>query len=255
MDKNRRRVEAGYLSHPDGSRVAYGHLPGSGPGIMFCGGFNSDMQGNKVLALEKACAEAGRQFTRFDYRGHGISSGRLEDFAITDWLADTELVFKELALGPVIIVGSSMGAWIASLMIKKHPQWFRGFVSVAGAPDFTEQLMLPQLAEELKTRLSAGETVHVPTEYDDRGYPIKQRLLDDGRNHLVLTEKLGVSCPVCLLHGMEDKTVPWQHAVKFLEMLDGDHVRLQLIKRGDHRLSEPDQLRLLIEEVFAMADA
>lgn len=245
-------TEKRFLSHPDGSNVAFVHLAGTGPGVVFCGGFNSDMQGNKALALERFCREAGRQFTRFDYRGHGISSGKLEEHTISDWLADAELILAQVAEGPQIIVGSSMGGWIACLLIKKQPQRFRGFVSVAGAPDFTEEIMLPGLSEASRAKLAAGETIHVVTEYDDTGYPIRQQLLDDGRQNLVLDTPLAVNFPVRLLHGTGDDSVPWQHSVRLMQTLRGEDIQLLLIKDGDHRLSEPQELREITAAVFKM---
>ncbi len=245
-------VERRSLRPADGGEVACVHLAGSQPGVLFCGGFNSDMQGNKALALQHACAAAGRQFTRFDYRGHGLSSGKLEDHKVSDWVADAELVMEQAATGPLVIVGSSMGAWIACLLIKKFPKRFKGFVGVAAAPDFTEDIMLLRLDEAAKERLAAGEIVRAPTEYDAQGYPIRQQLIDDGRQNLVLTEALPVDFPVRLLHGTCDESVPWQHGARLMDVIQGDDVQLRLFKGGDHRLSEPAQLEALVKVVIQL---
>ncbi|MGV6807941.1 MAG: alpha/beta hydrolase [bacterium] len=241
------------LQHSDGSSIRCVYHAGASPTVVFCGGFNSDMTGTKALAFEQACVEAGRAYLRFDYRGHGISTGNLEDHTIKDWLADARLVIdQQLQPGePLVLVGSSMGMWVVCLLIAKYRERIAGCVGIAGAPDFTSELFEERLNEGQRQALQRGETVNIPNEYDDEGYNIRRQLFEEGQKHRVLNKPIAVPFPVRLFQGSADDAVPWQHSIRLLETLEGEDIQLTLIKDGDHRLSEPAQLVQIAEAILA----
>lgn len=239
-----------YLELADGSRLAYRHLPGSGPGILFCPGFNSDMQGNKALALDAWCRAQGRQFTRFDYSCHGQSSGRLEEGTIGRWRDDTLAILDRVATGPQLVVGSSMGGWIMLLLALERPQRLVGLVGIAAAPDFTEALANHGLDDTQRQQLADSGYCDLPNCYDDgEPYRISQQLLEEGRQHLLLDREIDIDLPVRLIQGQRDEDVPWQHALRIAARLRSDDVEVQLLKSGDHRLSEPTDLARLLTAV------
>ena len=234
------------LTADDGHEIAYSHQPGSTPGIVFCSGFNSDMQGTKAEALAHWCLADGRQFTRFDYFGHGQSTGDFVDGTIGRWRDDALAVLDEITSGPQIIVGSSMGGWIMLLLAQARPERICALVGIAAAPDFTERMRETGLTTEQLDALSARGYCDLPNCYDDgEPYRISARLLEEGMNHLLLDKPIAIQCPVRLLQGQCDEDVPWQHALAIADGLESDDVEVTLIKRGDHRLSESSDLSRL----------
>ncbi len=242
-----------FLTLEDGSRIAYQHLEGATPGILFCPGFNSNMQGEKALALEAWCRDTGRQFTRFDYSGHGESSGRFEEGTIGRWRDDTLAVLDRLCEGPQLVVGSSMGGWIMLLVALQRPERVCALTGVASAPDFTEALWSEGLSAAQRESLDATGVCQIENCYDDgEPYRISRRLLEEGRNHLLLGRDIPVRVPVRLLHGQQDADVPWEHALTVARCLASDDVEVQLVKSGDHRLSAPEDLARLIRTVDSL---
>jgi len=232
-------------------RLAYARLHGAGPGIVFLPGFRSDMQGSKALALRDHCAARGQAFLRFDYSGHGESAGRFEDGTIGAWTADAIAVFDALTEGPQIVVGSSMGGWIATLLALARPARVAALVGIAPAPDFTEALMWPAFSEAQRATILRDGVLHLPSQYGEPT-PITRALIEDGKRHCVLGSPIPIRCPVRILQGMRDPDVPWRHALRTVESLESDDVRLHLVKDGDHRLSREGDLRLLTETIEAL---
>lgn len=249
-----------YLNRPDGLKIAYHHTPGKSsdvqapnlPGVIFLGGFMSDMTGTKATHLEAHCIRQGVAYTRFDYSGHGQSSGKFADGTIGQWAADAIAVLDEITTGPQILVGSSMGGWIMLLTALARKERIRGLVGIAAAPDFTEDLMWAQFSEDQKKTIMNEGALIEPTEYGDDPYTITRALIEDGRNQLLLRKPLELSCPVRLVQGMQDPDVPWQTAIRLTEALVSNDVRVDLIKDGDHRLSEPDQLDVITKHIDEM---
>ncbi len=215
------------------------------PGITFFGGFRSDMTGTKAIFLEEWAQARGRAFLRFDYRGHGQSSGDFLSGCIGDWADDAIEAVSRLTTGPQIIVGSSMGGWIGLLLAKRLPERLAGFIGIAAAPDFTEDSMWARFSEEQRRTLMELGEVALPSEYSDEPYIITRRLIEDGRNRLVLRTPLELSAPVRLLQGTADADVDVSVALRLLAHIDADDARLTLVKDADHRFSGPDELRLI----------
>ena len=226
-------------------RLAYARLPGASPGVVFLPGFRSDMQGSKALHLHDACAARGRAFLRFDYSGHGASAGQFEDGTISAWTDDATTVFDELTTGPQILVGSSMGGWIALLLALRRPERVAGLILLAPAPDFTQALMWPAFTPAQRAALERDGVIGLPSQYGEPT-PVTRTLIEDGRNNLLLEKPIPLRCPVRILQGMADPDVPWRHALRLVDALDSSDVRLHLLKDGDHRLSRPDDLALLV---------
>ena len=241
------------FSASDGQTIAYHVIEGKTPGVMFLGGLMSDMSGTKAIALESLCRAAGRAFVRFDYLGHGESSGRFIEGTIGRWHADTLTVLDEIARGPQILVGSSMGGWQMLLAARARPERIVGLIGVAAAPDFTEDLMWDQFDDATKARIQTDGILHLPSEYEDTPYPVSLALIEDGRNHLLLRSPLEVNCPLHLIHGMADRDVPWQTALRIAEAVSSEDVSVTLIKAGGHRLSAAADLAHLSSVVSGMA--
>lgn len=221
---------------------------------MFCGGFMSDMTGSKATALEQHCMKHNRAFVRFDYSGHGQSSGNFEEGTIGAWSEDALHVFDTMTQGPQIIVGSSMGGWIMLLLALARPQRVGGLIGIASAPDFTQGLLWEQFTEAQQREVIEKGATYVPSCYGERPYPITRQLIEEGRNHLLLPEaSLPITCPVYLLHGMKDPDVPWQLSFALMQKLESENVRVTLAKNGDHRMSTPDDLTLLCSTLEEMA--
>ncbi len=245
------------LARDSGVTIAYRRLHGKSPGVVFMGGFNSDMQGTKAVELERYCRAAGRAFVRFDYRGHGESSGDFADGTIGDWASDAIAVLDACTDGPQIVVGSSMGGWMMLLAALARPQKVAALVGIAAAPDFTEDLMWDRFDEDIRETLRRDGVYYEPNEYDDSPYTITLKLIEEGRGHLLLRRPIALHCPVRLLHGMRDTAVPWMTSSRIAEKLLSDDVRIFLIKDGDHRLSrDPDiaRLKLTIDELLEEID-
>jgi pimeloyl-ACP methyl ester carboxylesterase len=220
---------------------------------MFLIGFKSDMDGAKANAIDRLCAARGQPFLRFDYRGHGRSEGRFEEGDIGTWFEDSLYVLDHLTEGPQVLVGSSMGGWMMLLLARARPTRVVGLVGIAAAPDFTEDLIVPDLPAEELARLHREGQITLPSEYGD-GYIITRGLLEAGRRHLLLREPIDFRGPVRLLHGMADDSVPWQRSLKLQETLASKDVEVILVKDGDHRLSDPPHLALLNRTVAALLD-
>jgi len=233
------------LARADGATIAYHRLHGEVPGILFLGGFRSDMTGTKALFLEDYCRRRGRAYVRFDYFGHGASSGEFAQGTIARWRDDTIAVVDSLTEGPQIFIGSSMGGWIMLLAALARPQRVAALVGIAGAPDFTEELLWPRLTPAQRAEIMERGAVVLPSEFDPAGYLYTRALIEDGSRHLLLRGPIVLDMPVRLLHGLADVSVPWQLSLRLAERLQSRDVALTLVKDGDHRLStEPDLARL-----------
>ena len=241
------------LTRDDGATIAYHHNPGKLPGIMFCTGFKSDMQGGKAIALEAFCRERDRAFTRFDYFGHGESSGAFEDGTIGRWAEDAIAVLDEITQGRQIIVGSSMGGWIMLLVALARAERVAGLVGIAAAPDFTEEMLTSSLTVSQLNDIETKGYCDIPNCYDDQEpYRIRRELLEEGKNHLLLDNEIAINVPVRLIHGIEDEDVPWQRALQIMERLHSTDVEIQFIKNAGHRLSEPDDLARMLAVVESL---
>jgi pimeloyl-ACP methyl ester carboxylesterase len=233
------------LARPDGATIAYRRIAGAPPGIVFLGGFRSDMTGTKALFLEDYCRRRGQAFVRFDYFGHGASSGEFALGTIGRWREDAIAIIDSLTLGPQILVGSSMGGWIMLLAALARRERIAALIGIAGAPDFTEELLWPRLTPAQREEIMARGTVVLPSGYDPAGYLYTSALIEDGRRHLLLRQPIALDIPVRLLHGLRDESVPWQLSLRVADRLTSRDVALTLVKDGDHRLSsEPDLARL-----------
>ncbi|HEB78943.1 MAG TPA: alpha/beta hydrolase [Rhodospirillales bacterium] len=239
----------------DGATIAYHHTPGKSPGVMFLTGFMSDMTGGKALHLEEYCRKQGRAFLRFDYQGHGASSGAFKDGTISGWTEDAVFALDALAEGPQILVGSSMGGWIMLLAALQRPERVAGLLGIAAAPDFTENIIENKLTAEQKETIERDGFISMPSDYDDSPYIITKALLEDGRNNLLLNKPIPLTCPVRLIHGVKDADAPWRTSLRISEMLTSGDVELTLVKEGGHRLSEPADLDRLTRNLEALIGA
>jgi pimeloyl-ACP methyl ester carboxylesterase len=229
---------------------------GTAPGLFWLGGYKSDMKGTKAAALADWAAQAGRACVRFDYSGHGESEGAFTDGTIGRWLADSLAVFDACCAGPQILIGSSMGGWLALLLtraLKRRGQdgaaSIAGMVLIAPAVDFTEELMWKRFSPEIKRELEQTGVWARPSQYSPEPYLVTRQLIEEGRKHLLLGGLIETGCPVRILQGVEDPDVPWQHAVELTSRLASDDVVLTLVKDGDHRLSRPEDIERLIQAV------
>ena len=234
-------------------RLAYQHVPGEPPGVLFCGGYTSDMTGTKALALKAFCRERGRAFTRFDYAGHGASSGDFADGTIGAWAEDAVAVVDRVSEGPLLVVGSSMGGWVMLLVALARPERVRGLAGIAAAPDFTEDLLLARATPEQRRALAGQGYWMQASAYGGDSYPVTGRLIEEARAHLVLRGPLPIRCPVHLLHGQRDPDVPWQTALRLAERLESDDVTVELVKAGDHRLSTPRDIARITAAIERLA--
>jgi len=227
-----------------GVSLAYAQLPGAAPAVVFLGGFRSDMEGAKALFLRDWCAAQGQAFLRLDYSGHGASGGRFEEGCLSSWTEDAAAVIAARVPGRMLLVGSSMGGWIALHLARRGPERLAGLVGLAAAPDFTSELMWPAFDEAQRDAIMRDGVLHLPSAYGEP-VPITRRLIEDGAAMRVLDAPLAIAAPVRLLQGLADPDVPWRHALRLMETLSGGDSRLTLIKDGDHRLSRPSDLALL----------
>lgn len=238
-----------WFTTPDGRQLAYHQTKGAGPGVVFLGGYKSDMTGTKAAHLQAWAEATGRAFLRFDYSGHGQSSGRFEDGGIGDWFADARAIIAGLTTGPQVLVGSSMGGWISLLVARAVPERVAGLVGVAAAPDFTEDLMWGSYSEAQKALLHSQGWLAEPSEYSDSPYIITKTFLDDGANYLVLRGPLNLPFPVRLLQGTADVDVPPAVALRLMDHADSPDLRLTLVKGADHRFSTPACLDLIVRAI------
>ncbi|TPL93679.1 alpha/beta hydrolase [Mesorhizobium sp. B2-3-12] len=241
----------------DGSRIAVRHAAGAAPGIVWLGGYKSDMLGTKAQTLADWAAREGRAFLRHDYSGHGESGGAFAEGTISTWLSQSLAVFRHFAKGSQILVGSSMGAWIALRMVrelrKAGDASVVGLVLLAPAPDFTSDLIEPVLTEAQKRDLAEKGFFAEPSDYSAEPYIYTRALIEDGRENRVMTGPIDTHCPVHILQGLADADVPSSHALKLAALLPADDVTLSLIPDGDHRLSRPQDLDMLVRAVGDMA--
>jgi len=244
-----------FLDTAQGRRIAYHKTIGKGPTILFCSGLKSDMEGTKAVHLEAWARARGQAFVRFDYSGHGQSSGRFEEGAIGDWHEDTLAIVDQIIDGPIVVVGSSMGGWQALLLARARASRLAGMVTIAAAPDFTEDGYWASFTEAQKADLQAQGHVRMPSDYDE-DYIISKRLIEEGRNHLVLRAPLLLPFPVRFLQGTEDTAVSTDTATRLLEHAEGPDIRLTLVKGADHRFSDTECLNLIeksVEKTLARA--
>ena len=232
---------------PGVHQIAYDHMPGDGPTVLFLHGLNSDRHGTKAEALLAHCGAKKYGFVRFDMFGHGQSSGRFEDGTISRWTADAVAMIDAQIQGPIVLVGSSMGGWIALKAALARPMRVVGLMGLAAAPDFTEDLMWNELTPAQHDQMNISGVVELPSEYADQPYRISRTLIEDGRQNLLLRSPIAISCPVRLLHGQADTSVPWRTATALAENITGGDVETILIKDGDHRLSRPQDLQRLCD--------
>ncbi len=236
----------------DVRQLAYNQTGGAGPGVVFLGGFQSDKEGTKAIDLENWAKENGRAFLRFDYSGHGSSSGDFLDGSIGDWAEDAETIIKGLTKDKQILVGSSMGGWISLLLARRMPERVAGLVTIAAAPDFTEDGYWSNFDDAQKLALQTDGQITLRSEYSDEPYIITRRLIEEGRNQLVLRSPLTLPFPVRFLQGTEDTAVSTMTATRLLHHAKGVDMRLTLMKGADHRFSDPEclaMIRAAIEEV------
>lgn len=222
------------------------------PGVIFCGGFRSDMTGTKATFLEAQCRERHQDFVRFDYTGHGSSSGAFEEGNIGSWLKDAEAVFDELTEGPQIIVGSSMGGWIALLLALGRADRVAGVIGLAAAPDFSEDIYNHEFGEEERRHLEKTGIVYRPSGYGDP-YPLTKQLFEEARRHLLLKNKIAIRAPVRLIHGKKDPDVPFEKSREIAKALTSADVRVIYIDDGDHRLSRPEDLEVIDAAVIELS--
>jgi pimeloyl-ACP methyl ester carboxylesterase len=236
-------------------RIAVRRREGRGPGLVWLGGFKSDMLGTKARELDAYAQNHGRACVRFDYSGHGESSGDFKDGTIGAWLEESVAVVEACCEGEQILVGSSMGGWMALLLARamvaqkaKSRAKLAGLVLIAPAPDFTEELMWKRFTPQMRDEIERNGVWHRPSDYGEP-YPITKQLIEEGRNHLLLDGMLDVGCPVRILQGVQDEDVPWQHAFRLTHCLPSDDVVLTLVQDGDHRLSRPQDIARILAAV------
>jgi pimeloyl-ACP methyl ester carboxylesterase len=240
---------------PAARRIAVRMRQGAAPGLFWLGGFKSDMRGTKAEALDQWARDHGRAMTRFDYSGHGESGGNFTDGTIGRWLEESLAVFDACCRGAQIVIGSSMGGWLALLLARElarralaEPS-IASLVLVAPAVDFTEELMWKRFPPEVKREIEEQGVWARPSQYSNEPYPITRGLIEEGRTHLLLDDMIETGCPVRILQGVQDPDVPWQHAVELTSRFARDDVVLTLVKDGDHRLSRPEDIERLIAAV------
>ncbi|MFM2365419.1 MAG: hypothetical protein RIR95_26 [Pseudomonadota bacterium] len=243
-----------FLLTPQNRRIAYHQTHGQGPGVVFLGGFRSDMTGSKALHLQDWAVRTGRAFVRMDYSGHGVSSGLFQDGCIGDWFEDASAVLEARTDGPQILVGSSMGGWISLLLARKYPGRIAGFVGVAAAPDFTEDSMWDSFSPSQREALMRAGELALPSDYAPEPYRITRHLIEDGRRHLVLRSPLNLPFPVRLLQGTADTDVPVSVALRLLDHAQGPNIRLHLVKGADHRFSTPECLGMITETLEELCE-
>jgi len=246
-----------FLETPQGRQIAFHQTSGQGPGVVFLGGFNSDMGGTKAAFLQDWAETSGRAFLRFDYSGHGDSSGQFEEGSIGDWAQDAADAITQLTDGPQVLVGSSMGGWMSLLMAQRIPEKVAGLITIAAAPDFTEDSMWGSFDAAQRAELMEQGKLVLPSDYDEP-YTITKRLIEEGRDNLVLRSPLSLPFPVRFLQGTADEEVDMSVALRLLKHASGTDMRLTLVDGADHRFSDETCLALItstIESVLQQLDA
>ncbi len=246
------REDTGFLDRPDGERLAWRKIEGAGPTVVWLGGFKSDMAGSKAQTLADWAMANGRAYVRFDYLGHGESSGDFVKGTISRWREDALAVIDQLTAGPLVLVGSSMGGWLACLVAAVRAERIAGMVLVAPAADFTEKLMVPEMTAADWLAMDRDGVWMRPSDYGDP-YPIARELIEDGARWSILPGPVPVEAPVRILQGGVDPDVPWRHALALAQALKTEDLVFSLIKDGDHRLSRPQDLQRLVAAVAELA--
>ncbi len=250
-------VETKFHTTDDGQKLAFSQVNGDKniknlPGVVFLSGLKSDKEGTKAIFLSQWAEKNNRDFLRFDYRGHGASSGTFEETSISDWLEDTKSIVLSLTSGPQILVGSSLGGWIALLFAQLYPQKVAGIIGIAAAPDFTAKYAIDNLTKDQRQELKTTGKLSFDSEYFEEPLVITQKLIEDGNQHLILTKNQCIDCPVRLFHGSLDEDVPLSTSIDILKTLSSVDMQLQIIKGIDHRFSTAECLELIKETVEQM---
>lgn len=243
------------LARPDGATIAYHRLAGKAPGVVFLGGFRSEMTGTKAIFLENYCRRRRHAYVRFDTFAHGASSGDLAQGSIGRWSEDAIAVLDALTEGPQILIGSSMGGWIMLLAARARPMRVQALVGLAAAPDFTEDLFWARLDPATQQEFRGKGVITLPSDYEPAGYTYHMAMFEEARRHLVMRDEIAFDGPVRLLHGMRDESVPWQTSARLAERLRSRDVAVMLIKDGDHRLSSPADLARLARTLDDLLEA
>jgi pimeloyl-ACP methyl ester carboxylesterase len=239
---------SGVLTRDDGERIAWRKVEGQGPTIVWLGGYRSDMTGTKAQVLADWAARTGAAYLRFDYHAHGASSGDFAEGTIGRWRADALAAIDQLTEGPLVLVGSSMGGWIACLVALARPERVKAMVLIAPAPDFTDKLMEPALSDAARADLARDGVWMAPSDYGDP-YPLTARFLAEGSDWSILPGRVKIDVPLRILQGCADDSVPWRHALDLAEAITSEDVVFTLIRDGDHRLSRPQDLARLVAAV------
>ncbi len=250
-------VETKFYKTDDGQKLAFSQVNGDKniknlPGVVFLSGLKSDKEGTKAIFLSQWAKKNKRDFLRFDYRGHGESSGKFEETSISDWLEDTKNIVLSLTSGPQILVGSSLGGWISLLFARLYPDKVAGIIGIAAAPDFTAKYSNNNLTEDQRQELESTGKLSFDSQYFEEPLVITQKLIEDGNKHLILTNTQHIDCPVRLFHGSLDEDVPLSTSIDILKSLSSVDMQLQIIKGIDHRFSTPECLELIKEAVEQM---
>lgn len=244
-----------YLKHNDGYELAYHYTPPAPhitqdvPQIVFLGGFKSDMNGTKALYLEEFCRAQGYGFVRLDYSGHGQSKGAFEDGNISRWKNDALEVIDSLHLKNILLIGSSMGGWISLRIALERPSLVYGFIGIAAAPDFTDDIWYNRLNDVQRAEILQNGKIAIPNEYDDTPYIITKALIEDGRENFILNTRHDIQVPMIMLQGMRDPDVPWETTSSIKNAFPQADIDVVLIEDGDHRLSRPEDLEILGREI------
>jgi len=244
----------GSIVGPNGNQIAYVRTNGKTPGVIFCGGYMSDMTGTKALSLEALCSDIGHSFLRFDYSGHGASGGLFKDGTISSWTQDALAVLDNITTGPQILVGSSMGGWIALLVALERKNRVQGLVGIAPAADFTQRLLDKELTDEQLTAVHRDGLIKIKSPYAEEPYVFTKNLLEDGAKHRLLNRTIELNCPVRFLHGMQDDSVPWKYSLELANSLSSNDVEITLVKAGNHRLSEEGDIARLRKTVVDLIE-
>ena len=242
-----------FLATETGQKLAYSFTKGTGPTVVFLGGFKSDMEGSKAIFLEKWAKKRNRSFLRFDYSGHGQSSGDFLNLGIGDWLNDTKQIIELTQNNGLILIGSSMGGWISLLLSRELGSRLKGLIAIAAAPDFTEESMWKNFTEDQKKEVLNKGLLYLPTDYGEP-YPITRYLIENGRQNLVLREPLKLTCPVRLMQGTEDTAVTRETALKLFDHINADDLSLFFKRGADHSFSDQSCLEILEKNLEAMLE-
>lgn len=248
-----------FLERPNLPSLAYKYAENGGQGkgrpplLLFCGGYRSDMTGTKASHLARQCAARGQPFLRFDYSGHGASGGKFEEGTIGSWARDASDILDHIALGPVVVAGSSMGGWIALLLARAHAGRIIGIAGIAAAPDFTENIFNERLNESQREELLTKGQVRIEGTSGEGSYFFTKKFYEEAKNNLLLNRLQTIDFPIRLIQGMKDPDVPWETAVKIQKNYRGASVDIVFIEDGDHRLSRPEDLEIIDREIRALS--